>query len=319
MTHAFGSEAVEIYGRIPSEMAAAAFTIRVKPNAKGLVGRNQQGWLEVGLQRGALVPIQWAAVIGDEEIVKTNWIAVEQAFSHQRPDGGFSYAPVIDGRIQRPVDEPTSDAFFISGVANVCLLLQQGPLGNVSRPMIAAVRPKIEAATAFLAQPSSLAAMREVDEHATNRLAYDSEALVLGAQLTENNNARRAGEDLLAHVLALQTIDGIFPEHGGGDSSYQAVTLLKLTEIAVLMPELRAELEPPLRRGAAWEMSRIGPDGKVNVEGNTRTGVGKESYFGQPKVVNYPEVIRALALLGALEQDEKLLETARRVAAYWRG
>jgi hypothetical protein len=315
-TRAAGSDAVQIYRRIPDDVAAVAFTTRVKPNAEGLVGHNDHGWLEVALQRVAVVPIQWAAVTGDKTILNTNWIAVETAFAHQRSDGDFVYAPVINGKVRQPVDEPTSDAFFISEVSNACFLLREGPLAGASRPIVDAARPKIRDAVEFLARPSSLSAMRRVDAPATNRLAYDGKALILGGLLTQEDNAKQAGEDLLAHVLSLQTADGIFPENGGGDSSYQGVTLLKLTEIAVLIPEYRAKLDRPLRRGFAWELARISSEGEVRVEGNTRTGLGQEHYFGKPKQVNYPEVIRALALFGALERDSVILDTARRVTAY---
>jgi hypothetical protein len=316
---AAASDAVEIYRRIPDDVADVAFTTRVKPNAEGLVVNNDNGWLEVALQRGAMVPIQWAAITGDQTMLNTNWSAAETAFAHQRSDGGFVYAPVIDGKVRQPIGEPTSDAFFISEVSNACLLLQEGPLAGASRPIVDAARPKIQDAVEFLARPSSLSAMRTVDAPATNRLAYDSKALILGGQLTQDDNAKQAGANLLAHVLALQTVEGIFPENGGGDSSYQSVTLLKLTELAILMPEYRAKLDRPLRRGFAWELARIGSDGEVTVEGNTRTGLGQEHYFGKPKAVNYPEVIRALALFGALERDSAVLDTAHQVAAYYVG
>jgi hypothetical protein len=55
----------------------------------------------------------------------------------------------------------------------------------------------------------------------------------------------------------------------------------------------------------------------VDVTGNTRTGVGKEkSYGGEPKNVNYTEVILALTYYGLVHHDAAALAAAERVFAY---
>jgi hypothetical protein len=55
----------------------------------------------------------------------------------------------------------------------------------------------------------------------------------------------------------------------------------------------------------------------VDVTGNTRTGVGKEKgYTGQPKQVNYTEVVLALTFYGIVHQDQTTLAAADRVFAY---
>jgi hypothetical protein len=70
----------------------------------------------------------------------------------------------------------------------------------------------------------------------------------------------------------------------------------------------------------AWQISRIRPDGSIEVEGNSRTGVGKEkSYFGDPKNVNHGEIIQALTLYGLVHDDRAALAAADRVFAFWKG
>jgi hypothetical protein len=68
----------------------------------------------------------------------------------------------------------------------------------------------------------------------------------------------------------------------------------------------------------AWELSRIRATGEVEVDGNSRTGVGKETYLGHPKNVNYKEIVLTLTIYGLLHQDAHLLATADRVFAWSR-
>ena len=77
------------------------------------------------------------------------------------------------------------------------------------------------------------------------------------------------------------------------------------------------EFEAALPAAVAWELTRIKETGEVDVTGNTRTGVGKEiGYTGQPKKVNYTEVVLALTFYGLVHQDPAALAAADRVFAY---
>jgi len=77
------------------------------------------------------------------------------------------------------------------------------------------------------------------------------------------------------------------------------------------------DFEAALPAAVAWELTRIRATGEVDVTGNTRTGVGKEkSYSGQPKNVNYNEVVLALTYYGLVRHDADALAAADRVFAY---
>ena len=77
------------------------------------------------------------------------------------------------------------------------------------------------------------------------------------------------------------------------------------------------EFEAALPAAVTWELTRIRENGEVDVTGNTRTGVGKEkSYSGQPKNVNYNEVVFALTYYGLVHYDRAALAAADRVFAY---
>jgi len=63
----------------------------------------------------------------------------------------------------------------------------------------------------------------------------------------------------------------------------------------------------------AWELTRILPTGEVDVSGNSLTGVGKETYMGKPKNVNYVEVELALLYFAVTSDSKESLEAADRV------
>ena len=120
---------------------------------------------------------------------------------------------------------------------------------------------------------------------------------------------------LIAHALTLRDKDGVFIENGGRDSSYNVVSILfgQVLALHVALPEFEAALPAAV----AWELTRIRDTGKVDVTGNTRTGVGKEkSYTGQPKNVNYNEVVLALTFYGLAHDDKAARAAADRVFAY---
>ena len=75
--------------------------------------------------------------------------------------------------------------------------------------------------------------------------------------------------------------------------------------------------KPRCPKAVAWQLTRIRDNGEVDVTGNTRTGVGKEkSYTGQPKDVNYNEVVFALTYYGLVHHDQAALTAAGRVFAF---
>ena len=71
------------------------------------------------------------------------------------------------------------------------------------------------------------------------------------------------------------------------------MNLLRLQEIVLHFPD--RQIDEAIAKGVQWELSRIGPDGAVSTEGNTRVHAGGEKFMGHEKQVNVGEI--ALALL----------------------
>jgi hypothetical protein len=122
---------------------------------------------------------------------------------------------------------------------------------------------------------------------------------------------------LIAHAITLRDKEGVFIENGGRDSSYNVVSILFGSHLALHVPML--EFEAILPAAVAWQLTRVLPSGEIDVKSNTRTGVGKEANaFGQAKTVNYNEVVYALTYYGLIHHDNACLEAADRVFAYMR-
>lgn len=307
--------ALNIYQTILHTVAFVAFTATQRTVSNGLVGENQPNWLSVEYQRGVMQPMTFGVINNVPSIVTNEWLAIDKSFTHQRPDGGFIYASVINGVTQPPTQEPSNDAFFLAEtVTPFLLLLQNQATGPIFQPRLQAMLPALGAALQFLEQPSSISAMEINDTKATNRLSIDAKALLLNGLLIQDYTAVTAGQSLVARVLAAQNSNGVFPENGGYDSSYQAVTLLKLCEIYIFGEE--PGLLSALQQGFAWEGTRILPTGQIDTTGDSRVGAG-ETYFGSIKTVNYPEAIRAFALFGAITGDQSYTQAAIQISQYY--
>ena len=287
------------------------------PVAAGLNGRNRTMWISVGAQNGAMQPLIYAAVRGDAAVADTYWPVVVESFKHQNSDGSFQYASVVDGKPFDTRGLPTDAAFWLSQSAYALLLLQTSSLGPKYQARIEALRGPYRLAETWLARPGNLALMEFVDSGATNRLLIDAQALLLSNMLAPNNDASAAGQSLLSLALSAQSPEGFFREHGGPDTSYNAVSCLTLEQIALFYTS-DPRLLPSVQRCAKWEMGRIDANGRVSTEGNTRTGPSFRTAAGAVYSIDSYRIAQMLAVYGALVNDDGALAIARRVILYYK-
>ena len=66
-------------------------------------------------------------------------------------------------------------------------------------------------------------------------------------------------------------------------------------------------------RAVRWELGRVGPDGRIDATGNTRTGLGQERWMGHEKGVNQSEITLCLLYYYVRTGQLQSLETARRI------
>lgn len=287
------------------------------PDAQGFVGSNHKAgrWLEAGTQRGSCRGVILGVLADNLAAADDAWRGIETAFAHQRADGGFEAGIRPNGASAKPLGAAVETAyFFLQELGRAILVIRQSPHEAHFHARLVALEPKLRRACAFIL--AGYDTILTNSTHAINRVIIAAKAFGLCGLALHDDKLIETARKLIAHALKYQDKDGVFIENGGQDSSYNAVSILFGQILALHLP--LPELEKALTKAVAWELTRIKPSGEVDVTGNTRTGVGKEkSYFGEPKEVNYGEVIQALLLYGTVRQDKAALAAAERVFTYW--
>jgi F420-0:gamma-glutamyl ligase len=118
--------------------------------------------------------------------------------------------------------------------------------------------------------------------------------------------------------LAKQGDNGVNPEAGGYDSSYQAVGLSYAQLWVMYFPKesTTSAVKTMIDKGLAWELARILSDGEVNTEGNTRTGV-EVGPSGTIKTVDWRNVVDAFAWQFQTTGDPRWQVAGQKVAEYY--
>lgn len=294
----------------------AALSVGDIPDADGLTGSNHLNgsWLEAGPQRGSCRAVIAAVVAGDLAAADDAWRGIDVAFSHQRADGGFEAEVRPNGASAKPVGAAVETAFFfLQELGRAILVVRQSPHEAHFRARLVALEPKIRRAAAFIS--AGYDTIIANSSHAVNRIIIAAKAFGTCGVVLHDETLIATSRQLIAHALTLRDKEGVFIENGGRDSSYNVVSILFGQVLALHVP--LPEFEAALPAAVAWQLTRVRPSGEVDVSGNTRTGVGKESsYFGAPKNVNYREVIFALTYYGLVHQDKAALAAADRVFAH---
>ena len=236
------------------------------------------------------------------------------AFQHQRPDGGFESKPQANGKVSSDFPSNVETAyFFLQELGRALLVIAESPHTAHFKDRITALRPKVRLAADYIS--SGYDTIVPKVGHSVNRVIIAAKAFgTLGVFLGDENLVAKSRE-LIAKALTLRDKEGVFIENGGRDSSYNVVSILFGSVLALHVP--LPEFEAALPAAVAWQITRVLPSGEVDVRGNTRTGVGKEpNAWGVAKTVNYKEVVLALTIYGLIHQDQAALAAADRVFAY---
>jgi len=288
----------ETLRRMPEQISSHLGSV---PDAQGLVGHNLDGFKGAAFQRGATVTLAFAAARGDEKLADNCWRAVDATFAHQTEAGNFG-------------DPAESVAFWLCELSRSLLVIQQSPLAAHFHDRIEALKPKLARAVHWLAGERER--LKREDRAAPNRLFFDAEAFLFSSRLLGDQSLEPIGREFIAQGMKLfRAEDGVFLEHNGGDSSYQAVNLLRLGEIVLHFPD--PQIEAAIAAGVKWELQRIGPDGVVNTDGNTRVHPGGEVFMGREKTANVGEIALALLYFHGRTGDEASLAAVQRLYGHY--
>jgi hypothetical protein len=279
------------------------------PDAEGLVGHNRGGFKSPEFQ-GVAMQAMIRAIVGDkQEGIDRCWLAIDATFRQQTENGNF-------GGKGAPHGGPSAVAFWLADLGQAMLLLRESDWEPKYRHRMDALLPKIKKAAQWLAQPRYQERLQREDAEAPNRLLFDALAYGLSGLLTDDDALKQVGRRFVDLAMAqYRESDGVFLEKGGFDSSYQAIAALKLQIWAVHFPD--PKLDIAIDRAVRWEIGRVGPDGRVDVTGNTRTGLGQEQWMGRDKDVNLSEVTFCLLYHYVRTGDCAALAAAQRIVE-WR-
>ena len=304
--------ALLMHGRVPADAATSELDVLngiprgvldrmefdAEPDPHGAMQLNVGGWRAVVYQRIA-IPLVWTgAVEGNSSKIDDGWRAIDLAFAHQLEDGSFE---TVDGK---PMP-PSEMSFWLEAVCHALLVVQDSSLAARYAPKIAALKPKIGNAVAWLERPAVRKNLLLGDFYngaffSSNRLFVDATAFLTASQLLGDPKPRIYARQFLAQVLARETPAGVFPEEGGYDSSYQGVSLLHATYFLLRDPSapgLRIGIAKALRR----EVRSVDATGDLIVGGNTLTA-GRESPNGA-KTPDLRSVILGLYYSGVYLHD----------------
>jgi hypothetical protein len=256
-----------------------------------------------------------AVITGDQARADDAWRSLEATFARQAKDGGLESRG--GGLSFNAHSVRVEDMyFFLQELGHALLLVQASPMEPHFHDRLEALKPRLRKGCDFI-QAGFPSIIPEVG-HTANRLLIAAKAFGLCGLLLDDLQLQASSRRLVKAALQRRDQDGVFIERGGRDSSYNAVSLLMGTHLSLYLalPDLEAAFGPAM----AWEKTRIQPSGEVAVQGNTRTGVGREfSKSGVPKNVNYPEVSQALWYYGALRHDPQAIALALKVDEYGAG
>lgn len=232
-----------------------------------------------------------------------------------------------DGEFAHP-DNYHSASFLVEATAHSIILLEASPWRVEFAPRTEAMKPKLLACARWMIRPD-IDALNWPDDfnyprifgerRYAHRRFLDAAALGQVAVLFHDRALMWKTVWLARNGIAMQTPDGVNPERGGHDTSYQAYGLMYACSCYQLAADdaLRAELKPALDKAFAWLQTRIGPDGKIDGAGNTRTGPAAEpGRNGKPKQLDYYHTGIALAQWAQLTGETKWANTARKVFEY---
>jgi len=282
-------------------------------SSAGAVGHNKTGYVDVGVQREALWTLRYGVLLQSPDHVSRAVRAFEYGFEHQNPIGYFENTLGID-----PAVAVGGDAFFMAAFYTACCMLKDDPAHTAEFARLATL--KGGAADAMKWLDANKATLYQQDARTPNRLLFDAIAFYLSSKFTGYDKHRILGETFITAALAAQitdggTLDGSFTEKGGYDSSYQGVSLCNIADLYPYCGDeaLRSKLVAAMGKGVDWLASRIYDNGAVNVEGNSRTGLGQEVQSGKLKEPNLAEIARALIDCGGILDDRAIIVTGEKV------
>lgn len=250
----------------------------------GAIGTNQQhpDQVQVGWQRDGFKAIAYGMSAERPDVVKKGLLAFQWAFDRQGSDGRFGvsgYPEVVS---------------FLGAYARSLLLLRDAGYREEAM-FLAQYLPQLQAT---LEHPDfqTLEQRWENEEQQrplTNQLFWAALSYELIHQVRSQPRLHGKAKTWIKLGLQRQSTQGVFPEKGGSDTNYQAVSLQMLNLFSCHNAEARQIIQPYLRKGFTWLTRKVLPDNTMDISENTRTGKKqergpsgefKQGHLGDPEI-----------------------------------
>lgn len=262
----------------------------------GAAELNRHAYTAIGFQRQGAEWIIHGVAADRDDWRQLGWRVLDRGIAYQQSDGGFGGAEVF-----------FSTAQFIEALGRACLVDPSGATPGRVRSLTAGAR--------WLGRPANLVPGHRALLPYTHRryilaAAQGQAGAVSGERLLSEAGARWAREG-----ISLQRPDGVNPERGGFDVSYQMAGVLMAQRYlaACDIPSMRAGLRAMTRRAVSWELSRQTGDGRFDADGSSRVGRERLS-SGALKQVGYNEALQGLVYAALSTPESKWFDAAYEIA-----
>lgn len=276
----------------------------VSTNRKWEQGQSNRWYIEQ--QRYGADLIQAGVYTRNTRLIDDGLKALDWGFRKEAQDGSFPGTG----------DPFHSTSLFVEASARALLLLKEYNKDEYQNP-INEYTPKISAAAHWLTQDRVQEIGRRNNAPYTHRCWVLAATLGEAGELCNDPSLIKVSEYYARKGLERQTPEGINPEKGGEDSSYQVVGILMAEKYYTVCrsADLKSRIIGMIQKGLDWELTQITPEGDINTSGSTRTGV-EVGRSGKEKKADYMSAIQAFIYGEALTKDQRYSAIAMSLAKY---
>jgi hypothetical protein len=228
-------------------------------------------------------------------------------FRQQQPNGSFNCPDAFH-----------STSFFVEASAHSMLMLQASRYGPIYQTAIQAMVPMIHSAALWMTLPDVEREGQRRNMPYTHRRYLVAAALGETGILTGDTMLIARSKTYISQGLLLQDSSGYNPEKGGYDCSYHSVGVVYAQRYydIVAGDDTRPAIYAMLKKAIGWLTTRVRPDGTLNPDGNTRTGLGQEKGRNDNlKTLNYGQAFRSFYRWYQLTGDPAYEDWAKKVVA----
>ncbi len=249
-------------------------------------------------------------------LIKNDVRAIQAGF--KMFDWGFARQSA-NGSFQGTGDPFHSTSFFVQAVARTLLAIQQSPQSGKYAKQVAHYKPLLHRAARWMISADVWKKGTKNNKPYTHRRYLVAAALGLTGKLTNDQNLIDYARYSIQDGLSLQRPDGVNPEKGGYDSSYQMVGVVYAQRWLAYFPNdpLAPQVVAMINQALTWEQTKILPTGEIGSRGNTRSAGQESSRTGKVKKVDYNMALRGFAYWAAVTGNPRWAAIAHQIAQFY--